>query len=789
MIHHLYHKSEDQGFIQVRCKLKGPLNRDLFHESWKRTAAVYSAFRTSFHWDNLDKPIQVVHPAADLKMHYWNWESKSSADIDKLEHQFRQDDQKIGFDLTKVPISRVNLIKISGDQHILFWTCHHLLFDGWSGVVVLEDVFQCYHNLCTNVVYQSESVPDQGKYFDWISGIDLEEAEKFWTHYLGGFHKPTLIGKSDHHLSTGYTFVENVIRLSEQKTGKLKSMLRQNRVTVNTYIRAVWGLLLGRISDTEDVVFGATVSGRSGNIPQIERMVGLLMNVLPVRIKLKPYQSFSEYMLSLQSQQLAAFNFEHTTQDLITSWLKWPSHLPLYDSLLVTQNINIKDLKAGDLEVVEAEGKISSIHPLTIIVEPKDHNLTIILRYNPKLIDKKLIHWIAKNFLTLTDVLNDSSEVNLAQVGSSISNFHVNNRKHKVIKKAHYLPPTSDSELQLTRIWEETLGIHPIGVNDNFFNIGGNSFQAVKLFSRIHQTTGRNLSPSMLIQFPTISKLARAWQENNHQSSWDSLVPLRARGTKPPLFAIHGGGGHVFFHQPLARHLDQDQPVYALQPVGLDNEKTEYKSIEQIAGHYLEVIRKVRPAGSFSLLSTCLGDPICVEINNQMRALGEIPIAIIIVDSYPEHLFTRKIILTPMEFRVERFRERFRQSPYAAIRKMIVDRINRLFKPVKLKWDELRVQYGSDDQARILLNMSKQLQRLYFQYHWRPFEGKVTLIRTSQNVDRINNRAEEVWSKLASDKVDLLIIPGGHYQRFVEPNVIELSKQLQSYLDRLYHKL
>jgi surfactin synthase thioesterase subunit len=205
-----------------------------------------------------------------------------------------------------------------------------------------------------------------------------------------------------------------------------------------------------------------------------------------------------------------------------------------------------------------------------------------------------------------------------------------------------------------------------------------------------------------------------------------------------------------------------------------------------MASHYLKVIKSVQPEGPFSILGTCLSDPICVEINNQMRQKGEAPIALVIVDSSPFHLFQRKRILTPKNVRIERFLERFRQSPYRAIRKMVIDRVNKLVSPVKVNLEEIKVQYGRDSHAKNLQEIRRQLQKLYYQYNWGPFKGKITLIKTTQNVERPNNWDEGVWARLASEKVDLLVIPGEHYTRFEEPDVIGMANQLQAYLDQLY---
>jgi thioesterase domain-containing protein/acyl carrier protein len=798
LIHGLSNKENDQGFIQVTCRIKGPLNLELLKQSWQTIVDRHPAFRTSFHWEKIKKPVQAVHAKATIKWKYLDLSGKKRSAAEQSIEKFRSEDKSLGINFMNPPISRCALIKLNQEEHQLIWTCHHILFDGWSGFVVLQEVLKCYDTLNKNEVCSQEHIPTYKSYIDWISGLDPDLAKQHWTHYLNGVKNPTLISKLPYESSGPSDLLEQRLVLPATNYKKLNKYLKTNRITLSTYLRTSWGLLLGCLCDSDDVIFGATVSGRSMDFPQIEKIVGLFMNVLPVRLKFNSKKSLPDLMRVFQDQQFNLGSFEYVNQKAIHSWIGWDSNLPLFNSLLVIQNLAANDLRSDTLDIMDMKGKITSVHPLTLIAEVED-SLQITLRYDTRFVNETLIAWIFDSLKIISQQLVEGKQTTAGAIRSLLpavpileykqingASAHLNGLDTRLV--ADYVGPKDPVELNLVKVWEGIMGRYPIGVNDNFFETGGDSFMAIKLITKIERIFDKTITPMSMIQYPTVRSMAESWKSTTKPVLNSSLVPIRANGSKPPLFVIHGGGGHIFFTYPMAKHLDPDQPVYALQPVGLFGDEEMLGSIEAMAGHYLETIRSIQPDGQFSILGSCLGDPICVEMNKQLRKKGKSPLALIIVDSYPEHLFPRKIIRTPRMVRWNRFKERFRQSPYRAIRKMFVDRMIKLSNPFKLKWEEFKIIYGSDEQARKLRSIQNHLQTLYFRYFWEPFNGKVTLIKTSQNVERINNRSEDVWKKLASDGIDLIVTPGKHFTRFDEPDVIELSRRLQNHLDRLYQQ-
>ena len=185
-----------------------------------------------------------------------------------------------------------------------------------------------------------------------------------------------------------------------------------------------------------------------------------------------------------------------------------------------------------------------------------------------------------------------------------------------------FIAPRNELELQLTRIWEQVLGIPIISVNDNFFEIGGHSLLAVRLLAQIEQVFDKNLPLATLFQAPTIEQLANALRQTEGSSSWSSLVALQPHGYKPPFFCVPGNLGNVFVDLgDLAKHLGPDQPFYGLQD-GIQNPA----QIEALAVRYLDEIRTVQPEGPYLLGGVCSGSIVAFEMAQQLMALSLIHI-------------------------------------------------------------------------------------------------------------------------------------------------------------------
>jgi acyl carrier protein len=185
-----------------------------------------------------------------------------------------------------------------------------------------------------------------------------------------------------------------------------------------------------------------------------------------------------------------------------------------------------------------------------------------------------------------------------------------------------YVKPRDPLEYQLVQIWEELFDMRPIGITDNFFDLGGHSLLSVRMMDRIEQVIGKKLPLSTLFSGATIEDLAEALLKQESESARSRLVEIQAGGTKRPFFYLHGdfnGGG--LYCLSLSRHLGGDQPFYAIQPHGLDGQSMP-ETIEAMAEDHIKTLRGFQPEGPYWLGGHCNGGLIAYEMARQLEAQG-----------------------------------------------------------------------------------------------------------------------------------------------------------------------
>jgi len=194
--------------------------------------------------------------------------------------------------------------------------------------------------------------------------------------------------------------------------------------------------------------------------------------------------------------------------------------------------------------------------------------------------------------------------------------------------------PTSAMIEALTAIWERVLQHSPIGPEDNFFDLGGDSLSAVTLFLEIEKLTGRQLPSVMIYNAPTIASLA-AELEGPVSSRLPPLVLLRSGSAAPPAFIAHGLGGSVIDFYRLVTHIQSDRPIYGMQARGIDGIDDPFESIEEMAQYHLDAIKQVQPHGPYSLVGYSLGGLVSMEIAHRLKAAGEEVALLAMLDAYP----------------------------------------------------------------------------------------------------------------------------------------------------------
>jgi amino acid adenylation domain-containing protein len=186
----------------------------------------------------------------------------------------------------------------------------------------------------------------------------------------------------------------------------------------------------------------------------------------------------------------------------------------------------------------------------------------------------------------------------------------------------NYVAPRDAVERKLVKLWEEALGVSPIGVRTSFFDLGGRSLLAARLFMKMSRAFGKDLALATLFRAPTIEQLATELRLNG-AAVYSTVIAIQPSGSKPPFFCVHGGAGGTLFLHRLAREMGADRPFYGLEPEGLDGRRFQHSTLEQMAAHYIWEVRKVQPEGPYYIGGYCFGGLVAFEMAQQLRARGQ----------------------------------------------------------------------------------------------------------------------------------------------------------------------
>jgi amino acid adenylation domain-containing protein len=386
LFHTLYAAEPGMYCTQWSCTLHGHLHIPTFEQAWQCVVDRHHVLRTAFHWDSGNEPFQVVYRYVELPWSQHDWQHMSAVEQAWQIEAFLAEDRRQGFTLSAAPLMRLTLFQLAENLFQCVWSLHHLLLDGWSLPLLLQEVFQCYEACQMGRELPVTVSRPYRDYIAWLQQQDLSEAETFWRQTLRGFNTPTVLNVRQAHGSAsskqeGYAELQQ--RLSAFETVALQALAQQHHLSLNTLVQGAWAVLLSRYSGQEDVVFGATVAGRPTDLVGVESMIGLFLNTLPVRVQVDPQASLLTWLQGLQSQQVEARQYEYSPLVQVQGWSDVPRGLPLFESLLVFENYPARTAllkRRGSLEMLHVRVMSSPHYPLTIVVLP-DSEMGLRIKY------------------------------------------------------------------------------------------------------------------------------------------------------------------------------------------------------------------------------------------------------------------------------------------------------------------------------------------------------------------------------------------------------------------------
>jgi amino acid adenylation domain-containing protein/FkbM family methyltransferase len=375
----LYHTLGDDRlgmyFSQWIYEIEGEPDLAVLRRATEAVVARHTALRTCFVWENRETPVQVVLSQVSLPWHEEDWRELSETEGRQAVDAFLAADRERGMDLRRAPLVRLAALRIAGGRLLLVWSQHHIVLDGWSLTVCLGEVAALYEELMTGRPCGLLPVRPFVDYIVWLQGCSHGDAEALWRRRLAGFREPTPVPLETREDGSagGEAYPQIEQNLSGDLTLALHSFARRYRVTLSTVVQGAWALLLACHAGAEDVLFGVTVAGRPPDLAGVERMVGLFINSLPVRVRATPAERLGEWLQGLQAWQAESSQYEHTPLAEVHGWSEVPRAKPLFETTV--NYLNEAGARAATegsdgLRVAASRSIVQASAPLSLGVSP-----------------------------------------------------------------------------------------------------------------------------------------------------------------------------------------------------------------------------------------------------------------------------------------------------------------------------------------------------------------------------------------------------------------------------------
>ncbi|MGD0283905.1 MAG: amino acid adenylation domain-containing protein, partial [Dissulfurispiraceae bacterium] len=414
LFHQLFEADSQAYFQQMSYRISGRLDVPVFEKSWNELLRRHDSLRTVFVHKNVPEPLQVVLKERTVDFRFEDRPGLAPAERDAFIEDYKQTDRKRPFILSSDVLMRVSVLGFGDDSFEVVWSFPHIIMDGWCMHIVQEELFEIYRAFKTGIAPVLPEATPYSAFIKWLGKRERESSKKYWKEYLADYqHLARLPGKRPPARDKKYDLNNVWVEIERERTGRLVELASRNRVTLNTVVQCLWGIMLAKYNNTDDTVFGMTVSGRPHEIAGIERMVGLFINTLPVRIRTGGMRTFRELLMEVHAASIQGRS--HHYYPLTEIQAETLLRQDLFDHIMVFENYPANEELAGTVEALSglAIDHFSMFEQTNYAVEisvfPGD---TLMFRfgYDAEAYDSKVISAIGGHLKAVIDGVLENEE-------------------------------------------------------------------------------------------------------------------------------------------------------------------------------------------------------------------------------------------------------------------------------------------------------------------------------------------------------------------------------------------
>lgn len=452
----LINKDAGTDLVQMRTVIKGKLDIDCLVESINRVIARHGTLRTVFMYQNLDEPKQVVIGERRCNVGFTDLETLQEGECESEINRYLEQDRKNRMNLSKSMLFRVHVFKCPNSIYNIIYTFHHIILDGWSVGIVMNEIYIMYDSMVTGNELRLPEPVNMGQYLKWLEHSGSKgESLFYWKKYLKGYEEAVEIPKTyNGNSGSGYIRHDTEFECSEQLTQRMNEYCRKNHCTLSLLVHAIYGVLLQRMSGKDDVVFGTVVSGRPSVLDNVDSIVGLLINTIPCRVTAKENQTFTELLKEVMNNMVASEKHSHLQLALVQNASSLKSDL--IHMVIAFENYYADTVDNSDREYCIEKNvayEQTSYDINTVFIPGK--RLRIKSTFNEAVYDVRFIEELCKHFNAIAQAVTSNEDIRIDEI-----NIMSEEEKAKVVYEFNETDYEYSDKLLLHEMFEESVRKH-----------------------------------------------------------------------------------------------------------------------------------------------------------------------------------------------------------------------------------------------------------------------------------------------------------------------------------------
>ncbi|WP_312653314.1 non-ribosomal peptide synthetase [Aminipila sp.] len=417
LFHYISEPGSRQYFVQLRLHISGNIDEQLIEKAWNHVISQNEILRAVYKWDKLENAVQIILKEAPVKIR------KHGLTLQPIESQWKSvneildKDLQEGINISEEPF-RITLIKLSETCCEMIISNHHIMYDGWSNGILLKEFIEAYNNLYGNQPISKSQKTSFKEYIRWHQSRDQESSKEYWNNYLEDFENTSIIPAVSKIRENEAEINRFSFDMPKDLNNSMEEFCMENKLSKSTLLFGIWGVLLQKYCNTDDVIFGTTVSGRNAKVKEIENIVGLFINTVPLRVKRSEETTAIELLKNLEAALRMRADYENTPIVEVKTYSEIDSRDELIDSIVVIENYPF------DKKLKETQGviKIDSYsmydftnYKLTLSIEDFE-NLKINFSYRNDIYSKDFIERMAGHFRHITIKILNKKNLNIEKL-------------------------------------------------------------------------------------------------------------------------------------------------------------------------------------------------------------------------------------------------------------------------------------------------------------------------------------------------------------------------------------